>query len=873
MLTLLRTLSLGYLAKHRTRSALVIVSITLGVAILVATQAISRSLKQGVVEGVNPLAGMADLIIVNGDTGVPAKLATELEDAKLPGVANAVPFILTRMSIADLDNKIVWLVGVEWPKDRANLPDEDNLLGVTIHQTYQPRTWTEKLGLLVAPPALVSPNVAADLEKSNPKSQRFRLRTAGRTPEVTRLGTVTFTESQLPFKDSSVVVMDLHSSSAICFPEKPGYIHQIAVKVTPGESVEEVAAEVKRWLAGRADVLTIATSQEMISDVTAELEIGTALGGAAALVVGLFLVYIIQSVTVAERRHDIGILRSVGATRPQIAGLFVGESLTMGLLGSSLGVPLGWFLAWVMLQPLADTVSELMVPIDKAEIVLPWWVLVGAVVAGTFVAVLAALVPALQAASEEPADAVRRVPRRGAVLLVGVQACASLLLVAAGFGFARYRDVLPDKTGMFGGIVCLFLAGLVATPLLASLVGRFVQPLFRHLMGLEGRLAADNLVRSPGRTGVVIAALAATGGLMVNTAGFLKSTRETIYEWLEEKIAADLSVTAGAPVTSGGGAVSMPESLLAKLREVPGVETILPVRMIQVNYVSPKDQKNQILWLVGVDTRAFDGTARDRPLARSFDRFPRLREKGTVVVSENFARLYGVGVGDRIEIRGKNETLGVEVVGLVVDYSWPRGTIIMDRTWFRELYTDHQLSIAHVFLKPDADAQKVHADLMDRFGQQYNLFVLDRAEINANVNSALQRVYSIAYAQQAVVGLVALLGVVSTLFISVLHRTRELGLLRAVGASRGQVLRSVLAEAVLMGLIGAIVGFGMGLLIEWYVLDILILDGSGFSFPLRVPWLEAGLVSLGSVVFATLAGLWPAYLATRLRIPEAIAYE
>src|SRR5262249_45691970 len=132
---------------------------------------------------------------------------------------------------------------------------------------------------------------------------------------------------------------------------------------------------------------------------------------------------------------------------------------------------------------------------------------------------------------------------------------------------------------------------------------------------------------------------------------------------------------------------------------------------------------------------------------------------------------------------------------------------------------------------------------------------------------------SMAYAQQAVVGIVALLGVVSALIISVLQRTRDLGLLRAVGASRGFILRSVLAEAVLMGLIGAVIGFGGGVLLEWYVLDVLVVDESGFRFPLRIPWLEAGLVSLLSVVLATLAGLWPAYQATRLRITEAIAYE
>src|SRR5262249_22397708 len=108
---------------------------------------------------------------------------------------------------------------------------------------------------------------------------------------------------------------------------------------------------------------------------------------------------------------------------------------------------------------------------------------------------------------------------------------------------------------------------------------------------------------------------------------------------------------------------------------------------------------------------------------------------------------------------------------------------------------------------------------------------------------------------------------------SVLQRRRELGLLRAVGASRGQVLRSVLAEAVLMGLVGAAVGFAVGLVMEWYVLNVLVLDEAGFLFSLGVPGWEAGVVGLLSVALATLAGLWPAYHATRLRITEAIAYE
>jgi putative ABC transport system permease protein len=197
----------------------------------------------------------------------------------------------------------------------------------------------------------------------------------------------------------------------------------------------------------------------------------------------------------------------------------------------------------------------------------------------------------------------------------------------------------------------------------------------------------------------------------------------------------------------------------------------------------------------------------------------------------------------------------------------------VDRDWYREEFNDRQVDVFDLFLKPGADVQEVRREIMDRYGAADALFAVTRPEVNQDVKDTMQKVYALAYAQQTVVGLVALLGVVSALFISVLQRRRELGLLRAVGASRAQILRSVLAEAVLMGVIGAMVGFGIGLLLEWYVLDVMLLDESGFTFPMRIPWAEAGVVTLASVALATLAGLWPAYLATRLRIPEAIAYE
>ena len=875
MLTLLRTLSFGYVRQHRTRTALIILSIALGVAAMVATQALNRSLKAGLQDGINPLAGLADLLVVNGSAGVPSSLAERIRGMGIEGLKDARPFVQARVSLADLDNQACWLIGAELPeKDLLT----ENALDVKAVVTYKAVDFWDGArlakALAGAEVAFVTPGVAAQLaELPTPITKEVRLRNAGRTPSFLLLGTVDFSRSKLPVKEQAVVILEVQAASRVCYPEKPGQVQQINVTLEPGAVSEAVRAELKRRLAGTADVQSLDASRELVSDATAGMEIGLAVGGIGALVVGMFLVFNALSVNVAERRHDIGILRAVGATRRQIAGLFLGESFLMGLAGSLLGLPAGWLLAWVAVKPLAAVIGDLLVPVDSPAVNLPVWLMIMSVAAGTLVACLAALVPAIQASREEPADAVRRTPKRDGFFLALVQTTAVAILLGGGAVMVVWRASLPPRVGMFAGIVALLVGGLVATPLLAALIGRLVQPLFRHMLGLEGRLAADNLVRSPGRTGLVIAALAATGALLVQTSGFLKSTREAVTEWIDEKIAADLFVTCGSTVTSGGNSLTMREEMGRELTATPGVDVAMPIRYQRLDWTSPRDGRTRIIFVLALETAAFDGKGTEHVLGKVLARMPRLRERGTVAISENFAALYGVKIGDRIRLPVLKGVAEAEVVGFVTDYSWNRGTVVMDRPWFKELFLDGQADIFDVFLKPGADRAVVKSAIEKRFGRSDAVFVMARQEIYDEVAATMNKVYSLAYAQQLIVGVVALLGVVSALFISVLQRKRELGLLRAVGATRGQILRSVLAEAILMGIVGAAVGFVIGLALEWYAINVIIFDESGFLFPLRVPWVEAGVVSLGSVALATLAGLWPAYLATTLRIPDAIAYE
>src|SRR5262245_53516362 len=196
MLTLLRTLSLGYFSQHVVRSALGVLSIALGVATLVATQAISKGLGAGIQDGVNPLASVADLQIVNGQTGVPMGLADQLRAARLAGVQDAEPLVMWRVSVIDLNNRVAWLTGDDWKRHqgkKALAPADDNLLGVKVVDVWKPGP-LDLLGLLSNQPALVSANLAAALDEALPGKRVFRLRNAGER-SVTRVGTVDFANS------------------------------------------------------------------------------------------------------------------------------------------------------------------------------------------------------------------------------------------------------------------------------------------------------------------------------------------------------------------------------------------------------------------------------------------------------------------------------------------------------------------------------------------------------------------------------------------------------------------------------------------------------------------------------------------------------
>jgi putative ABC transport system permease protein len=874
MRQLYRTLSFRDLSRRWPRTLLIAACIGLGVATLVGTQALTSSLAYAAVFSANPTSGAADLIVANGELPVPRALEREL--ARIPGVAAVHPRVLGPALAVDLGDRGVLVVGVDVAralKEAAgkteNVPDVISVDEATQLRFAALLTAHKVTGffgnLLGAAPAPVL--VGRELYKQLPPGPlKLRRGRASKTQAFEVAGPVDATGNLVPFA-GQVVGMDLEDAIKL-FELPAGQVHRFDIEVASGTEVPKVRQAIDDVLAGRGQVRTFAEQMQTTQNVLAGMQTGFSLCGVATLVVGLFLVFNTLSVTVAERRHEIGVLHSLGATRRQILLLFVGEAFFLGILGSLIGLPLGRLLAEIGMGPMRHVISGVLFNVEGAKLYVNWKIYALGMVGGILTTLLAAFLPALRASRERPADVIRRAPKPATGRRLTLQAVASLLLLALGTAMIFGRRALPERQGTLGGVTIVMIGSMVASPFIAALLARALQPMIRRFGSIAWRLGIDDIVRSPGRTGLVIGAVAAGVALVVETAGVIRSNRAAINDWIHETVAADLLVTSGSPVAASGTTHPMSPDLVARIGKLPEVENAMAVRIRKVTY-----RQTQVLMLAAEIGQ--EGHGRRQILrndkASLYDKLDRTPD-GTLL-SVNFAALHRVGVGDVIPVSSPGGEVKFTVVGLIPDYSWNRGTLFVNRRDYVRHWDDHEADVLHLFVRPGTTPEAAREALMAKYGIEYGLVALTQKDLSAHVNALIGNVYGIAYALLVIVMIVAGLGVVMSLLISVLSRRHEIGLLRAVGATRGQVMRTILAQAVLMGLIGTTIGVIVGIPLEWYILNVVLLEEAGLTFPLYLPWTEALGVAAGAIGTALVAGCGPALHAVRIRIPEAIAYE
>jgi putative ABC transport system permease protein len=549
-----------------------------------------------------------------------------------------------------------------------------------------------------------------------------------------------------------------------------------------------------------------------------------------------------------------------------VLGLFLAEALLLGLAGALAGVLLGRILAAGIVGLIADTVNALYTSSRPTPVALTAGEAWSGILTGAVVALVSAFKPAREAMEVAPTEAMSRGAHEHRVRLRWRRSLAWSALLAAAAGAASQAP--PWGGYPVGGYAAALLAigaAALACPAVVLAVDRATRAVTRRRA--ESLLAGRSLTGSLARTSVVVAALATAIAMMASVGIMVASFRETVALWLDVQLRADFYVRP-AIRSAAGQYPPMPAEVPAVLAAVPGVAAVDDFRAIEFHYRGERStlaagnmetvrRYGRLRFLSGEDR---DATLRSLP------------GRDRAIVSEPFANKHGVRAGDQLRVPIGDRTVTLRVAGIYYDYSSSQGYVIVDRSTLLRYLPDLAASNAAVYLAPGADGERVLQELQRRTAGE-GVAIARNSELRRTSMAIFDRTFAITWALEAVAILVAMLGAANSLLALVLDRRRELGVLRFLGASAGQVRGMILTEAAFLGLLASILGLALGMALSLLLIFVVNKQSFGWTIQFHPPGgLLAGAVLLVWVV-TVLAGLYPARVAARMNPIETIQEE
>ncbi|MEM1297135.1 MAG: FtsX-like permease family protein, partial [Verrucomicrobiota bacterium] len=587
-----------------------------------------------------------------------------------------------------------------------------------------------------------------------------------------------------------------------------------------------------------------------------------------SILVGVFLIYNSVSASVVRRRREIGILRSTGASPKQVRGVFLAEGLFLGIPGVLLGIPLGTLLAGMLIGDVSQTISSHYILVNATQITVASRDVLVAILYGIGATLVGAYLPALEASRVPPLSALR--PNRAVeakdlpvkrLLIFGLVA----LLLAVLFSW----KALTTGPAWVSFLACLSLAigASLSTPWICRWLAYWASRWNKgqsHTAMLV-RLASDNLGRSLHRSAVTVAALMMAVSMTIGVTVMVSSFRNTIDLWINQAMKADVYVTAAASEVLGFQAFLPPE-IVAYLETRSDVTSIETYRQSMIHL---QDGTHFMLGAVGNPARKtlrFIGGEGDRKVEM-------FEKPGYALATESLALKLDLKEGSLLKLPTPAGEREFTIAGVYYDYSDDRGKLVLTKEEYKEHWGDERIHSFSVFLNDPAAAPEVHEELQDRFSDKGELAIYSNQTIRERIFEVFDQTFAVTYVLRSIAILVAIFGVSLSLATLVMERTRDIGIFRAIGASRGQVRMVYLVEAGFTGLFGSLIGIACGL--GMAVILTLVVNKSffGWTIQLQVPWAEVWATPLWLVPVAILAGLIPASSAARIEVSEAVRGE
>lgn len=850
----MRRVALREIRAHLVRFALSVLAVLLGVAFVAGTfslramlsstfeEIIATSLQgEAYVRGSGESASSGGFVDGgDGRTRVPIDLAAEM--AQVDGVASAFP---------DLSGPIV-LVGAD---------------GTAVQSGQAP---SFGVGLDPADPAADivagrAPSAPGEIVLDAATADRAGLAlgdaasvvVGGEVRPVTLVGEI---DTGAPSAGATLVFLDPETARAAFTPD--GLVGTITVYGEDGVTQDELVANLTAALDGRPGVEAV-TGDQARAEATEQVNrvlgfIGTFLlvFAGISLFVGAFIIANTFAMSVRQRQREFALLRAVGASPGQVFASVIVQAAVIGLIGSGLGVLAGLALVSLLRTILAGMGMNLSgaIPLETRSVLL-------SVVVGTLVSVVAAAIPARRAALVRPVEAMRGDGTADDRSL-RARAVVGMVLLAGGVTavvLATTGRVTPDGTWLGVGALGVLVAVLLLAPVIVRWVLHGLAVPFAYVLRPLARLARGNVTRNPRRTantaGALMIGMALVGATTVLASTAQASTRTVV----ETESTADLVVQSAS--------LSVPTQAVAVLGELPSVARADAVTLGLAVVAGPDGAPGPPSNIVGIaegavgrtlDVEVVDGDLADLGL-------------WSVAVQQGAAEENGWSVGDVLVLTSDSGEVTVTIVA-VVDSTMLGAPVILPAPTFTALLETEPTLVTAVFLlaADGVGVEDLRAEVVAALRPFAVLSVQTNDELATALADQVDEVLVILYALLGLSIVIAVLGIVNTLALSVIERTREIGLLRAVGLGRLQLAGTVTIESVLTAVFGTVVGVGVGVALASTMPAVFADVG---LTTLAVPWPQI-LAMLGlAVVVGVLAAVWPGVRAARLPVLEAIAQE
>jgi len=821
--------------RHPLLPALNVLCIAAGITVFLAVQMANRGALESFRNAVSLVAGRAHLE-VRGD--LPEVILPAV--GRVAGISVATPVVEGIVTLPDEPGEYLRVLGV------------DPFTGEDLRVFQLTSVGNESLDFekWLREPLTIA--VTADRAGSDP----IRVVADGHVVEL-EPGFVLKTDDAAVRSDSRLVAMDIGWAQELL--GRRGRLTSIQILLTDPLKAAEVARAIEKVVPSDANVGPPARRGAETEVMLAAFQLNLTALSLVSMVVGVFLIYNSLSATVVRRRVEIGILRANGASRKEIAALFLGEGLIAGVAGTVLGIVAAGPLAGVLAAPVAQTVSSLYTLVSIEHPVLSAGQVLLAFVVGIGASLVAAWRPAAEAAACDPASVLHpgsvmesfRI-RSGIWLPFGLAAIgvAGLLswwsLHGGGsfLGFAAVGFVIAGSA-MIVPAAAILLAGMIR--------GR----------GWLARLSAQHLVRALHRNAVTIAALAIAAGMTVSVSVMIHSFRASVNSWIGQTLVADLFIAPAANEIVGLQTF-VPDPAVAWVRQDPRISEVATFREIPVRW----DGRTVSLGVIEGRARGELQFLRAIPGAAAAFFLP-----DHLVVSESFSTRHGTQPGDRLRIatpRGEREFL---VAGVIKDFTRDSGLLLMDQKNFSASWSDARVHSLALKLRNPQDADAVAADFRAAVGTTGEFSIYTNFGLRSRVMEIFDQTFAVTSVLRGISVVVAIAGVFLSLTTLVIEREREIGVLRSIGASARQVQALVFAEAGMIGLLASVVGVacgaGMAMILTWVINKAFF----GWTIDLRYP-LDVLATTPLWLIPAALAAAWlPALRASRIPPAQAIRFE